>query len=178
MTLSPQSLSPPRIDPSTKVDKLADAFETERWLLDELVGVLERQRDGLATNDMAVLDESVYSAQRVFLTLQQARRRRRTLLEIVAGQAEVRLADLEQTLGHDMTPQLGEARDDLLRSAQRLQREVNVNRRVIDGAMAVGDQLIRTLVGGAEPAPVYAADSSAREKGTLGAAGVLLNTKA
>jgi len=49
---------------------------------------------------------------------------------------------------------------------------------VIDGAMAVGDQLIRTLVGGAEPAPVYAADSSAREKGTLGAPGVLLNTKA
>ena len=178
MTLSAQPLSVPRIGPSAKIDDLADAFETERWLLDELAGVLARQRDGLAANDLAVLDESVYSAQRVFLTLQQARRRRRTLLELVAGQSDVRIAELEGVLGYDMTPQLGEARDELLEAAQRLQRALDVNRRVIDGAMAVGDQLIRMLAGGSERAPLYAADPSVNEKATPGTPGGLLNTKA
>lgn len=177
MTLSVYPLSVPQNEASTKIDDLKDAFETERWLLDELVGVLARQRDGLASNDMAVLDESVYSAQRVFLTLQQARRRRRTLLELVAGQSELQLGELERLLGPAMTPQLREARDALLEAAQRLQRGLDVNRRVIDGAMKVGDQLIRTLVGGSEPAPVYAADSSPHEQETLSAPGVLLNTK-
>ncbi len=178
MTLGAPSLSVPRIGPSNKIDDLTDAFETERWLLDELGVVLKRQRDGLAANDMAVLDESVYSAQRVFLTLQQARRRRRTLLEMVAGQSDMQLAELERVLGREMTPRLGEARDELLEAAQRLQGELDVNRRVIDGAMAVGEQLLRTLVGGSESAPVYAADPSADAKRTSGTSGSLLNTKA
>ena len=127
---------------------------------------------------MEVLDESVYSAQRVFLTLQQARRRRRTLLEIVAGQSEVQLAELEGVLGGEMTPKLVSARDELLDAAQRLQGELNVNRRVIDGAMAVGEQLIRAMVGGSESAPVYAANPSANTKGTPGTSGGLLNTEA
>ena len=57
MTLGAQPLSVPQAEPSSKIDDLADAFETERRLLDELARVLSRQRDGLAANDMAVLDE-------------------------------------------------------------------------------------------------------------------------
>ncbi len=76
------------------------------------------------------------------------------------------------------TPQLGEARDELLEAAQRLQRALDVNRRVIDGAMAAGDQLIRMLAGGSERAPLYAADPSVNEKATPGTPGGLLNTKA
>lgn len=178
MTLGAHPLSVPQAEPSSKIDDLADAFETERRLLDELARVLSRQRDGLAANDMAILDESVFSAQRVFLTLQQARRRRRTLLEMVAGESDVQLGELEGALDHHMTPQLAEARDELLEAAHRLQGEVNVNRRVIDGALAVGEQLIRTLAGGSEAAPAYAADASVHEKGTPGAPGGLLNTKA
>ena len=57
---------------------------------------------------------------------------------MVAGESDVQLGELEGALDHHMTPQLAEARDELLEAAHRLQGEVNVNRRVIDGALAVG----------------------------------------
>jgi hypothetical protein len=64
---------------------LTDAFEVECRLLGELAGLLRRQREGVATDDVTVVDESVFAANRVLPTLEEARRRRRTLLQLVAG---------------------------------------------------------------------------------------------
>jgi len=54
---------------------LADALRREAKLLMDLREVLERQRRGVAEEDLALVDETVYSAQRIFRTLAEARRR-------------------------------------------------------------------------------------------------------
>jgi len=158
---------------SGRIGALVDAFDTERRLLDELSRVLLSQRDGLSESDLGVLDESVYSAQRIFLTLQQARLRRRTLLELTVGQGELHLSELEDALGSLATEHLIASRDDLLAAAHRLARELRVNRRVIEGAMIMGDQMIRAVAGAIEQ-PVYTPEADCD---AVGSPGALLNTR-
>jgi flagellar biosynthesis/type III secretory pathway chaperone len=158
-----------------RLAELGDAFDTERRLLVKLAEVLHEQRHGLAANDIAALDESVYAAQRIFLTLQQARRRRRTLLQMSIGEAEVPLAGLEASFGTALPPELLESRDGLLEAARDLARHLEINREVIHGAIAVGDQLIRAMTGAPDHPAVYGAE---REPGSAGSAGTIVNTTA
>lgn len=139
---------------------LEEALKTERRLLDDLVGVLERQRSGVAGDDITVVDDSVFAAQRVLRTLAEARRRRRTLLNILVGREDVALGDLEVALGSAMTQPLRAARDDLQAAAQRVAGELERNRRILHGAISAGDKLIRALTGAKEPV-VYAAPGTA-----------------
>ena len=76
-----------------------------------------------------------------------------------------------------MTPELAAARDALLDCAEGLNRDLQVNRRVLDGAHAVGDRLIRAFGGGETPPPVYGAGTDP-EASTGPAGGALLNTRA
>lgn len=154
---------------------LADTMTTERHLLDDLVGVLKNQQIGVANNDISAVDESVYAAQRIFLTLRQARRHRRGLLNALMGQKEVTLADMDSALGSGMTASLTEARDDLQAAAQQLTRQLEVNRRVIQEVTASGDRLIRAVYGVPERPSIYAREADGSEPSSR--AGVLLNTK-
>jgi len=164
--------SPP---PLTRTESLERVFETERRLLDQLRDVLLHQRTGLSTNDIPTLDDSVFSAQRLFLTLQEARRRRRALLDLVAGDADLPLAELEDHVA-DLAASVRIARDRLLESARGLHRELEINRKVLDGAIGVGDQLIRAF-SGSEPAPTYSAGPDA-DGSASGSSGSLVNTRA
>ncbi len=151
------------------VASLAAALRTERKLLDDLRGVLLRQRDGVAGNDLQTLDDSVYAAQRVFRTLEQARRKRKILNRLLTDRDDVPLAELEEALGRDATPDVLEARDGLVAAARKLAREVSLNRRIIDQAMRLGDQLIRAFGGAPEKAPVYGTGPQAESSGGPGA---------
>lgn len=162
-------------DGPSRLDGLTDALDTERRLLDQMAQVLRRQREGISTDDLAVLDESVYSAQRVLLTLQQARRRRRTLMTLLGGAEDTPLDELEAALGPGVTPSLSIARDRLLEAAERLARELEVNRRVIDGAISVGDELIALFIG-PPPSPELYSKNDGPEPG--GRPGALINTRA
>lgn len=150
--------------------ELEDALDTERRLLGELQRVLLRQREGLSANDTEVLDDSVYSAQRVLLTLQQARLRRRTLVRILSGVDDLKPSELEDALDGVPATVLA-SRDRLVEAAQALQRDLRVNRRAIQGAVAVGDRLIRALAGASEKAPLYTAPQApdGRSGGSPGA---------
>lgn len=159
---------------ASHVGSLTEALETERHLLEELARVLVAQRRGVSTDDLEALDESVFAAHRVFRTLQEARQRRRTLLELVGADADIELRELESVLGPDMTEELGVSRDQLLGAAKNLARELAMNRRVIDGAMAVGGQLLEIFVGGGENAALYERGSESSKGGNAGA---LLNTR-
>lgn len=154
---------------------LVGALETECKLLEELGRVLARQRDGVAGNDIELLDESVYAAQRVFLTLQQARRQRSILLQLLVGEPDASVSELGALLGRLASPEILTARDRLLSSARSLAHEVDLNRRILDGAMEVGDQLIRALSGASTAPPVYSADATEDASGASGAA--FVNTR-
>lgn len=153
--------------------ELGEAFDTERRLLDELMRILLHQRDGLSGNDVEILDDSVYAAQRVLLTLHEARRRRQRLIQIVHPGVEVSLSSLEDELPGVPAATL-ESRDRLLKAAQALRRELGINRSAIQGAASVGDGLIRSLTGAAGEEVSYARDP---EAGRTAPSGVLLDRK-
>ncbi len=134
---------------------LREALIHETGLLHELLGVLMRQRAGVAQDDLRAVDDSVFAAHRVLRTLDEARRRRRALLERLAGSEDIPLEDLDAVLGEDGDAALMAARDGLVDGARALSREVAVNRRILRQALTQGEAQIRTLCGA--PAAVSAA---------------------
>jgi flagellar FlgN protein len=173
--MSPEALAvQPAPTPASHVGSLTAALDTERRLLDELARVLQGQRDGVSTNDLTLLDDSVYAAQRIFHTLHEAREQRRILLQLIGAQDGASLTDLESSLGRWASPEVVTARDSLMVSARALAREVDMNRRILDGAMAMGDELIRAFSGASAPAPVYGPGEASDSGGSSGA---LLNTR-
>jgi hypothetical protein len=145
---------------------LEDALNTEARLLDDLVDVLVRQRSGVAEDDLGVVDDSVFAAQRVFLTLGEARRKRRTLLKLVTGSEDMPLNDLEESLGPSLTDGVRDAGRRLRSSANDLAGELERNRKILRGVIRAGDKLIRALCGGTPPAAGrYAAPGQSTEAG-------------
>jgi flagellar biosynthesis/type III secretory pathway chaperone len=136
---------------------LEEAFKTERRLLLDLLGVLEHQRSGVAADDIAQVDESVFAAQRVLRTLAEARRRRRALLGVIVGDEGTSLGDLDEAMGGSMTLGLRTARDELLDAARSLARGLDRNRLILQGAISSGDRLLKALTGAPEGPIVYGA---------------------
>jgi hypothetical protein len=134
------------------VDSLTDALVTERRLLDELIGVMRRQRAAVGNDDLQRVDDSVFATHRVLVTLNEARRRRRTLNTLMGQPEDLAIQMLDEVLGPRMTSALKEARDGLHRSARALSREVSLNRRILREALACGDAYARTLAGAEGPA--------------------------
>jgi hypothetical protein len=137
------------------VDSLTDALITERRLLEELIAVMRRQRTAVGDDDLQSVDDSVFATHRVLVTLNEARRRRRTLNTLIGQREDIGIHALEDALGARMTPALREARDQLHDAARALSHEVSLNRRILREALAHGDAYARTLAG-AEKSPVYA----------------------
>ena len=136
------------------IDSLTDALATERRLLDELIAVMRRQRDAVGDDDLQKVDDSVFATHRVLVTLNEARRRRRSLNTLIGQREDIGIHQLDEALGPRMTPALREARDQLHSAARALSREVALNRRILREALACGDAYARTLAG-AEKSPVY-----------------------
>ena len=151
---------------------LARALNEEAKLLADLRGVLERQRAAVAADDLPGVDASVFDAQRILRSLSQARRRRRSLLTLTAGEDGHHLAELPELLGPAMTPELASALDRVLATAQRVARDMDLNRQILNGALATGNEILRAL-GRTEPSPVYAATPS--PPGGNGSNSLLLN---
>jgi hypothetical protein len=155
------------------VDTLADALAGEVRLLNELASILRRQREGVASDDVQKVDDSVFAAHRLMRTIEEARRRRRTLIGILVGPGDVPPRDLEQVLGNRATPGLITAAGGLHAAADALSREIEINRHVLRGAIEAGDQVVRALCG-VRGAPV-SYDATARAVQPPGGGGSLFN---
>lgn len=142
-----RTIDTPRNQLDSGGSALAEALADEARILEDLIGVLLRQRDGVAQDDLSVVDETIYGAQRIFRTLAEARRRRRGLLRAVVGSQDIPLQELEASLGPRMTPPLREAIKTLVEMANKLATELEVNRRVLNGAIRSGEELIMALCG-------------------------------
>lgn len=148
---------------------LVAALETECRLLGELAEVLRSQREGVAGDDVERVDASVFAANRVLRTLEEARRYRRTVLDLLVGARDAALDDLEAALGRPVTHTLADARDRLKLQARRVAREIEINRRVLRGAMEQGERFLQAIRG-AQPLSYEPGDAP-------GATGALLNTQ-
>ena len=164
---------------TTAMEALANAVTSEVRLLEDLIGVMRRQRNAVAADDLQAIDDSVYATHRVLVTLAEARRRRRSLSQLVSGADDFPLRDLEQLLGEDMIDELRLARDGLHAAALTLSQEVETNRQVLREAMAAGSEYVRSLYGGkgAESMALYTAEPPRPERDSSGG-GVLVDRRA
>ncbi len=129
------------------INGLTDALVTERRLVEELIAAMHQQREAVAADDLAAIDDSVFAVQRILLTLGEARKRRRTL-NVRLGQSEsLALRDLIEQLGPHATAALRDARDALQAAATRLSRDVATNRQLLREALASGEEMVRTIAG-------------------------------
>jgi hypothetical protein len=144
---APPASLPAGSPPPAAVEAMVDALRSETRLLDDLTGIMQRQRAAVGTDDLDGLDDSVFATHRVLVTLAEARRRRRSVNRLLGAPEELSAHQLEELLGAGMTPGLADARDRLHAAAAALAREVDVNRRVLADAMASSDSYVRTLYG-------------------------------
>jgi hypothetical protein len=131
--------------PPTALAALTDALRSERRLLGELVGVLRQQRDAVTRDDLQTVEDTVFATHRVLRTMEEARRRRRSLNRLLGESDDLSLPELENALGSCMTDVLRHARDELEAAARTLASEVDINRRVLRRALATGQELTDVL---------------------------------
>lgn len=158
------------------LDALTNAVASEVRLLEDLIGIMRRQRKAVSGDDLQGIDDSVYATHRVLVTLGEARRRRRSLNQLVGGSEDLPLKTIHEVLGDRMTEELALAREGLHAAALTLSHEVEINRQVLREALAAGTEYARALYGGSEPKLLYGAEPA---RGTSdGHGGVLLNRTA
>lgn len=162
----------PRIRAGTAM--LLDALRSETKLLNSLLTVLRQQRSGVAQDDLQAVDEAVYGAQRILLTLAEARRRRRSLMQLMGGADDVSLDDLERALGPLMDDDVRDARDELTAAARRLAADLDINRRVLQGAIRTGETYVKALYGVSGETGVYSPPEE-EQQNRQPASGLLLN---
>jgi hypothetical protein len=146
---------------------LANALRSEARLLADLVGVMRRQREAVAEDDLDAVDESVFATHRVLNTLGEARRRRRSVNSLLGESNDLSISALDEFFGGNLPDEVRDAAETLTDIARTLQREVDMNRRVLRQAIDSGDQYVRALCG----VPVtHAADYSGTTSPTSGGA--------
>lgn len=124
---------------------LARALEREAELLSDLTAILQEQRQAVETEDLTGVDATIFSAQRILRTLAEVRVKRRTLLEIMRLDPDLSLDDLEEAMGPRATPEVGAAAQKLRGVALKLNRDLEVNRKVLQSAIQSGEDLARAL---------------------------------
>ena len=157
------------------VEALANAVTTEIRLLEDLIGIMRRQREAVGVDDLSGVDDSVFATHRILVTLGEARRQRRSLCRFLVGAEDVALRLLDELLGDRMTDALRFARDGLRAVALTLSREVDMNRQVLRGALNAGDDYMRSLYATGDSPASYAPRRAVGD-GT-GGGGLLLNRK-
>lgn len=93
--------------------ELTSELKRERRLVEELRDALARQRAGVANDDRAAVAASVGEVGRIVSTLEQARRRRATMVGVITGDEGFPLARLEECLASPLPEGFRRARTDL-----------------------------------------------------------------
>jgi len=136
-----------RLVPPAVLEALSDAIESEKKLIDELITVILSQRAAVGTEDLQAVDDSVFATHRLLLTLGEARRRRRSINQLLGFPEDLAVRELDAKLGPQMTPRLRLRRDELRDAAHRLSGEIDINRRVLRQALAHSETYVRAIRG-------------------------------
>jgi hypothetical protein len=137
------------------LESLASAVTAEVRLLEDLIGVMRKQRHAVGADDLQGVDDSVFATHRILVTLGEARRQRRSLGQLIAGTGDLGLRTLDDLLGERMTDTLRDARDGLRAAALTLSREVEMNRQILRSALSTGGELIRGVYESPDAPNVY-----------------------
>jgi hypothetical protein len=130
---------------------LVDALRDEARMLDSLAAIMRAQRDAVGTDDIDAVDQSVFATHRVLVNLNEARRRRRQLNQLLGESDDLSVPALVDFFGGEPPMEVRAAADHLADAGRALQREVEINRRVLRQAIERGDRYVRTLAGASNP---------------------------
>lgn len=140
-------------------------LRSEARSLRSLVEVLQEQKAGVSTDDLDAVSDSVHDAQRVLLTLKEARRQRRTLLTVMTGTPDVNLRDLEEALGPWMTADMAEAAEELHEAADVLSAQLRINGQLLRSALQAGEEFMRGVYGAGREKAVYSPEEGVTDTG-------------
>ena len=133
---------------------LLAALRTERRLMDELREALGRQRAAVGANDIESIEAGVGDVHRTLLTLDEALKRRRSILALTTGSEDTPLSRVPDIV-NDPDGELGRVATELTLAAETVARELASTRLLLREVIAEGDQYMRNLVGGDVEATVY-----------------------
>lgn len=164
-------------DASTMVsgEDLVAAMALEERLLGDLRNALARQREGVSEDDPATLDAATLIVSRSVLTLEQARRRREQIMQLLTGGEPATYSVIEELTAE--VPDLATARQSLRNEAQLAVRELALNQAILARALKAGDAYLQTLFASVTDAGAeYGQHAGVKERPTP--SGVVLNTRA
>jgi hypothetical protein len=141
---------------ATAVDALTNAVTSEVRLLEDLIGIMRRQRKAVSGDDLQGVVDCDFAKHRVLVTLAVSRRRWGYLNLLVGGDEDLPLRNIEELLGERMTDELRFAREGLHAAALTLSQEVETNRHLLREALASGTEYVRAIYGTPEPSAGYA----------------------
>lgn len=137
------------VNAASTIAALADSLRAEAKLLGDLTLIMRRQRESVTHDDLEGVDDSVFATHRVLVTLQEARRRRRTINHVLGEADDLSVVALEEFFNGELPPIVADATQALRTSAVALQQEVAINRRVLREAISAGDRQVQMLVSAA-----------------------------
>ncbi len=131
---------------SDAVASLERGLRTELALLEDLARGLVEQRTAIAADDTATLEQLVQHLSRTLLTLREARRQRRILVELLTGQTDAGLGELLGSPPADGSPELAALCRELRDRAAAASRELTINQTVIRRAIHSGERFLQQLL--------------------------------
>lgn len=152
------------------------AILNEHQLLSELRRALAQQRSGVATGDPATLEAASQAVSRAILTLDEARRRREQMVQLVSNGRPVRLEHLESVAGP--VPGLPAARQALRDEAEAAVRELGETQELLQAAIRAGDAYLQSLFASVTAASRPYAPAVHAHAPVRAAAGLLVNRRA
>ena len=166
--MSPAAQTTDTASHAGSAEALLTALSTERRLLDELKAALGRQRSAVGENDIEAIESGVGDVHRTLLTLDEALKRRRSLLAITTGSEETPLSEVPE-IAQNPHGELGRVATELTVAAETVARELASTRVLLQAVIAEGHEYMRTLAGGELEATVYRRGDSEREPAPGGA---------
>lgn len=155
------------IHTAQSVASMVEALREEEKMLSELVEVLRSQRDSIASDDLQGLDDAVFATHRVLLTLGEARRRRLALNQMMGEADDLSMESLKEAFNGAPPPELRSAIDALATTGEVLNREVELNQRVLRVAVDAGDKLVRALCGVSPDSASYSGQVNRSSEGSM-----------
>ena len=155
---------------------LARALRDEASVLMQLENALASQRAAVAANDDAGLKVSSHAVGRIVRTLEEAKKRRSTVVHYLTGREDLALNQLEHFLGEPLPLDLDTARAQVRLAAQSVAREAIVNKTVLRRAQDANDAFLQELFSAVTRSGAVYGRSSGENEGEI--PGRLLNRKA
>ncbi len=143
-------------------EALYSALQAEHRLMDELKAALERQKRAVGENDIEAIEAGVGDVHRTLLTLDEALKRRRSILALATGSEDTPLSQVPE-IARNPGGDLGQLATNLTRAAETVARELASTRVLLQTVIAEGDDYMRTLAGGELEATVYRRGETGKE---------------